>query len=116
MPDSNTIETIKAVGAIVTPIVLAWIAYLQIKMGKKQDVANKQMDGMKTELVQAVKGQYQAEGELKGKADQKIIEKANQDEKATAVDIALHTTVPGTAVDVNIVDQDKPVEVTNKKK
>lgn len=96
MPDNQTIEVIKAVGAVVTPIILAWITYLQIKSGKKQDIIHKEMNGMKSELVEAVKGRAQAEGEIKGAAD------AKQESKPVT--------------DVNIVDQTKPVDVTQIKK
>lgn len=76
----------------------------------KVDSYKKEVDGMKTELVAAVAGKYQAEGELKGAADQK---------KEAAVNIALKVKPPLEAekpVEVKIVDQTKPVEVTNKPK
>lgn len=80
----------------------------------KVDSYKKEVDGIKTELVAAVRGQYQAEGELKGKADQKIIERSHQDE----INTALKTMPPESEkpVEVKIVDQAKPVEVTNKPK
>lgn len=65
------------------------------------DSYKKDVDGMKTELVAAVKGQYQAEGELKGAADQK---------KESSIKTGSNP------VEVNIVDQTKPVEVTSKPK
>lgn len=78
---ADTIETIKAIGAIVTPIILAWIAYLQIRIGKKQTIIHGQINGMKTELVEAVRGEAQAKGELKGATDNQAITDAKPQEK-----------------------------------
>lgn len=84
---------------VVTLLVRGKVATVETKV----DSYKKEVDGMKTELVEAVRGQYQAEGELKGAADQK---KVHQEEKQT----------PESPVEVKIVDQTKPVEVTNKPK
>lgn len=92
---------ISAIGAIVS----LGTVYLTLIIKKNVDSYKKEVDGMKTELIAATKGQYQAEGELKGKADQKA------EQKADAV-----PPVPAAPIDVNIVDQSKPVDVTQIKK
>lgn len=74
-------ETIKEIGIIVSPIILFIITYLQIRMTKKQAQIHKEMNGMKSELVEAVKGRSQAEGELKGAADNQAITDAKPQEK-----------------------------------
>lgn len=76
----------------------------------KVDSYKKEVDGMKTELVAAVAGKYQAEGELKGAADQKASDKSHKEQAAVSIAV---TQPP---VEVKIVDQTKPVEVTNKPK
>lgn len=123
-------------GQIITGLVtlgLAFIGYLKLRHKQdeqikkvevidqktndqttKIDKLKEQTDGMKSELVEAVKGRFQAEGELKGKADQKIIEQEIQQEKQAAVDIALKIPVPidkDATIDVNIVAQKDPVNV-----
>lgn len=81
MADNQSIETIKAIGAIVTPIVLAWIAYLQIKMGKKQTEIHHQINGMQEKLLTATGDARQAAGELKGAADNQAITDAKEQDK-----------------------------------
>jgi hypothetical protein len=62
------------VGQIITGVVtlgLALIGYLKLKSGQvkaegKMDTYHKEVDGMKTELVEAVRGKAAAEGEIKG--------------------------------------------------
>lgn len=95
MADNATIEVIKAVGAVVTPIILAWITYLQIKNGKKQDVIHAQINGMQEKLIVAEKGISKAEGKEEERAE------AKEDSKSV--------------VDVKIVDQDKVVKVVTEK-
>ena len=81
MADNNTVEVIKSIGEIVTPVAIAFIAYLQIKQGKKQNIIHKEMNGMKSELVEAVRGRAQSEGELKGAADNQAITDAKSQDK-----------------------------------
>lgn len=107
MADNQTIETIKAVGAIVTPIVLAWIAFLQIKSGHrqvkadaKQEEIHRQINGMKEALIIAEKGK----SKLEGKEEQRAEDKVSQ------------VVVAQPVQDVKIVDQVKPVEVVTKTK
>lgn len=88
---STISETIKEVGAIITPIVLAIIAYLQIKNNKKQEVIHGQINGMQEKLITAEKGISKAEGKEEQRAESK------EDNKPI--------------VDVNIVDQEKEVKV-----
>lgn len=71
MPDTTLIESIKALGAVITPLGLAWIAYLQIKAGKKTDAIHKEMNGMKDQLVKAEKKVSNQEGNLEGRAELK---------------------------------------------
>lgn len=78
---SDTIETIKAVGAIITPIAIAWIAYLQIKINRKQDTIHHQIDGMQDKLIVAEKSASQTAGELKGAADNQAITDAKPQDK-----------------------------------
>lgn len=88
MADNATIETIKAIGAIITPIVLAYIAYKQIGLSKKQDEIRKDVDGKMTQLLEVTGAKERAEGKLEEKAEQKAA-----------------------VVDVKIVDQDKVIKV-----
>lgn len=66
MKDIKDILTI--VTTAVTPIALAWIAYMQIKAGQKQKEIGVKVDGMTSKLVEAEKGKADAEGQLKGMA------------------------------------------------
>lgn len=100
MADTQTIETIKAVGAIITPIVLAYIAYKQIGLSKKQDEIRKDVDGKMTQLLEVTGAKERAEGKAEGKVEQRS--EAKEDSKPVT--------------DVNIVDQKKPVDVTQIKK
>lgn len=74
-------ETIKEVGIIITPIVLAYIAFLQIKIAKKQNVIHGQINGMQEKLIVAEKGISKAEGEQKGAADNQAITDAKPQDK-----------------------------------
>lgn len=63
------VSIIKEIGSIVTPIVLAYIAFLQIKIAKKQDVIHKQVNGMQEKLITAEKGISKAEGKEEQRAE-----------------------------------------------
>lgn len=104
MAENSTIEVIKAVGAIVTPIVLAWIAYKQIGLSKKQEVIHGQINGMQEKLIVAEKIASKSEGKDEQRKETKEEEKANPE------------LTPDKTVDVNIVDQSKPVDVKQAKK
>lgn len=120
------VETIKDIIVIITPVISAWILYKQTQIDKKQteqtktvqeintktddqtvkiDKLKEQTDGNMTKLLEATQGRFQAEGELKGQADQKIISEK---------EAALKVTIPGdndAVIDVNIVAQKDPVAV-----
>lgn len=103
MPNT-IISTIKDIIVILAPIALAWIGYKQSKMASKQNkmdekqtIINTQIDGMKTELVAAVKGRGEAEGELTGIAKAK--------EEAAVI---IKTS---DVQEVKIVEQSKPIDV-----
>lgn len=95
MPNS-TIETIKDIVVILTPVAIAFIGYKQAQISNRQKVIHAQIDGMKSELVEAVKGRGEAEGQLAGIAQ----------EKAAAV--VIKTPV---VQEVKIVEQAKPIDV-----
>lgn len=99
MPNT-TVETIRDIVSILTPVAIAFIAYKQVQLNNKQKIIGTQIDGMKSELVEAVAGRNVAEGELKGLA------KAKQNAK----DIKLEGVQ-----EVKIVEQTKAVEVEIKK-
>ncbi len=61
---SEVVETIKAVGSVITPIALAWIALQQFKI-------RKEMNGMKDQLITSEKSASKAEGNLEGRAELK---------------------------------------------
>lgn len=110
MPNS-TFETIKDIVTIVTPAFIAYIAYKQAIISNRQKVIHTQIDGMKSELVDAVAGRNVAEGQLKG------MEQAKQ-EAIVAIKVAPAPKVQevkiveqSKPVDVKIDDQTKPVEV-----
>lgn len=98
MADNQTVETIKAVGAIVTPIILAWIAYLQIRGNKKQDVIHAQINGMQEKLIVAEKSASKEIGKEEGRLQQRA-------------EVKEDSVTPSGVVDVKIVDQDKEVKV-----
>lgn len=75
------VATIKDFIVVLTPIILAWIAYKQIGLSKKQDTIHKEMNGMKSELVEAVRGEAGAKGELKGAADNQALTDAKEQNK-----------------------------------
>lgn len=93
------IQTIKDIVVILTPVALAIIAYKQSQMSNKQKTIGVQIDGMKTELVEAVKGRAEAEGQLTGMAKAK--------EEAAVVATTTKTEVQ----EVKIVEQAKPIDV-----
>lgn len=68
---ADTIEVIKAVGAIITPIVLAYIAYKQIGLSKKQDAIRKDVDGKMTQLLEVTGAKERSEGKAEGKQEQR---------------------------------------------
>lgn len=92
MADNSTIESIKAVGAIVTPLVLAWIAYKQVSLSKKQEQIHKDVNGKMAQLLDITGAKERAEGKLEGKEEQKAETKDG-------------------VVDVKIVDQEKVIKV-----
>lgn len=69
------------IGQIITAIVtlgVALIGYLKLKAGQKKvevkvETYHKEVNGMKSELVEAVRGRAQSEGEQKGAADNQAI-------------------------------------------
>lgn len=95
MENSSVIGIIKEIGIIITPIILAWIALQQVKISRKQEVIHKQVNGMQAALIVAEKGVSKAEGKEEQRAEDKVKEPI---------------------LDVKIVGQQKPVEVTTKKK
>lgn len=96
MADNQTVEIIKVIGAILTPIATAIIVLLQIKAGAKQKEIHRQINGMKEALIIAEKGK----SKLEGKEEQRAEDNVTGKEPILAV---------------KIVDQDKPVEVVTKK-
>lgn len=92
---SNTAEIITAVGAIITPITVAYLLYLQVRAGKKQDVIHHQINGMQEKMIIAEKAASNAEGNLEGRKEQAAESKP--------------------VVDVKIVDQKEPVKVVTEK-
>lgn len=69
--DSNLMKDVKDIITILTPIAIAWIGYLQIKAGKKQNEIAIKVDGMTSKLVEAEKAASNAQGQLQAKADAK---------------------------------------------
>lgn len=61
-------QDLKDILALLTPVILAIIAYLQVKASQKQKEIGVKVDGMTSKLVEAEKGKSAAEGELKGLA------------------------------------------------
>lgn len=92
-------ETIKEVGIIITPIILAWIAFLQIRNNKKQEVIHGQINGMQEKLIVAEKSASKEIGKAEGK----------QEQRAEAKEDSASVT------DVNIVDQKEAVKVITEK-
>lgn len=99
MPNT-TVETIRDIVSIITPVAIAFIAYKQVQLNNKQKVIGTQIDGMKSELVEAVAGKNKAEGKLSG------LEQAKQE----AIDIKVQGIQ-----EVKIVEQAKPIDVNVKK-
>lgn len=99
MPNT-TVEAIRDIVSILTPVAIAFIAYKQVQLNNKQKVIGTQIDGMKSELVDAVAGRNKAEGQLEG------MDKAKQE----VIDAAKVVVVPGVQ-EVKIVEQSKPVDV-----
>lgn len=97
---NSVMETVKDIVTILTPVALAIIAYKQVQLNNKQKVIGTQIDGMKSELVDAVAGRNKAEGQLQG------MEKAKKD--------AVEIKVQGVQ-EVKIVEQAKPIDVKVKK-
>lgn len=67
------INSIKAIGEFVTgcsPIAIAYFAWKQNKMSKKQDVIHNQINGMKDQLMKETKDAGLAEGNLAGRKEQ----------------------------------------------
>lgn len=69
MADSNTTETIKAIGAIITPIILAFITYLQVRMNKKQEQIHKDVNGKMAQLLEVSGVAKKAEGKAEQRAE-----------------------------------------------
>lgn len=101
----ETLDTIKDIIILgITPIVISFIAYKQIKLNHKQTKIAEKVDGMTSALVVAEKGKSHAEGQLTE------IDKAKQE----AIDTG--KTVIATGVqEVKIVEQAKPLDVKVKK-
>lgn len=99
---NTTIETVRDIVTVLTPVFIAYIAYKQAIISNRQKVIHTQIDGMKSELVDAVAGRNKAEGQIAG------MEKERQDVKDTAK-VAADT--PAKVQDVNIVEQSKTVTV-----
>lgn len=91
MPQNNTIEAIKAIGALLSPFAMIAVAIFQYQMNKRQKIIHGQINGMQEKLVTAEKGISKAEGK----------EEQRQQSKEESKPV----------VNVNIVDQDKPVKV-----
>lgn len=100
MEDSVIIGAIKEIGAIVTPIALAWIAMLQIKLAKKHEELRKEVNGKMTTLLDVSGKKERAEGKAEGKLEQRVEDMAIAAVKAAPL-----------VQDVNIVDQDKIIKV-----
>lgn len=94
---NSTVETIKDIVTIITPVAIAYIALKQTQLHNKQKVIGVQIDGMKSELVEAVKGRAAAEGEIVGMAKAK-------EEAAVVIKTA-------GVQEVKIVEQAKPIDV-----
>lgn len=94
-------KDLKDILTIITPPILAYITYKQIKMSAKQKEIAVKVDGMTSKLVEAEKGKSDAEGQLKGRDDAKAEQKV---EVATPAN-------PLAPIAVKIVDQAKTVEV-----
>lgn len=101
----DTIKDIIIMG--VTPITIAYLAFKQVQIANRQKVIHTQIDGMKSELVAAVAGRENAEGQLKG------LETAKQDAKDIAILVA--TAPPPSVQQVEVVGQTKTVDVNIKK-
>lgn len=69
--DSNLLKDVKDILTILTPIAIAWIAYLQVRANKKQNEIGVKVDGMTSKLVEAEKGKSNAEGQLQAIAQAK---------------------------------------------
>lgn len=117
--DSNLMKDLKDILTLLTPVAIAWIAYLQIKISAKQKEIGVKVDGMTSKLVEAEKGKSDAEGQLKGRADAKaeIVIPANIEValKTDTVEKVAETTVEtiktDPAIDVKKVEGAKPVKL-----
>lgn len=69
MTGNELIEGIVKITTALTPFALAWIAYKQVKINKKQDAIHKEMNGMKEALIVAKKSEGHEEGMAQQKAD-----------------------------------------------
>lgn len=113
MSFKEIIDSIKDIAAALTPIVVAWIAYKQGMLNKKQDVIHKQINGQQ-ELILKISG---AEREAIGKEKGKVEQRDQGRETAAAVvdaikkDVDIGITTGGPA-EVKIVNEN-PIVVKN---
>ncbi len=68
------------ISAITGFVSLASLA-MTLLINKRQNGIKKEMNGMKSDLVEAVRGRAQSEGELKGAADNQAITDAKEQDK-----------------------------------
>lgn len=120
---ATTAETIRDIVIALTPFGMAYLAYKQAKMNKKQDEIGVKVDGMTSKLVEAEKGKSAAEGQLAGMATAKgdaetVIKDAKEaamtvikDAKDAAI-VVIKDSKAGVQ-DVKIVEQVKPIDVKN---
>lgn len=88
MGNGNILGIIKEIGIIITPIVLAYIAYKQIKLGTATKSLHKDVNGKIQQLIDtkdevSIEKQKTAslEGEKKGAADNQALTDAKQQSK-----------------------------------
>lgn len=119
---ASTGEVIRDIVIALTPFGMAYLAFKQSQIANRQKVIHGQIDGMKTELVEAVKGRGEAEGKIQGieqakgdaatvikdaKSTAETLIKDAKDAAATLKDAA------STVQEVKIVEQAKPIDVKN---
>lgn len=119
--DSKLLDFIKDIlSIVVTPIILAWIALLQVRANKKQNEIGVKVDGMTSKLVEAEKGKSAAEGKLDGlaqaKADMVIPLIPVQAIPATDIKVSLKEEVVKKVAEtvVETVKSDPDIEVKKK--
>ncbi len=82
MTFNQLIDGIVKVTTCITPLALALITYLQLKIRNRQRAIHQQINGMQDKLIVAEKstsrGEGHEEGRIAGKADEKADEKERQ--------------------------------------